>query len=428
MRDSQELHKTIMRDIISLNEDSSIGDVINLINRGAEFGNKFINTRSGSINKRVSDLVLVFPVLVSTSLKMETAILISKAIERKCISMMQLLLSSVNLYSHSDVKDIYDFIGKYHKNINTSGVTLDDFINAMDSMVSNREAVVVDKESYNAVMECMKGINIAAKSALRETAVNDYEINKTMYGRVNVTLEANNNGNKDNNPFKTYKASGAKPEIISADINKANELLPTLMTVNYITKLDTGTVERSGVIGIKAKMYPVDHAEIVGRLSSKYSDNNTLFSLIRCSTKEKSFFKDFAFALEKTKWDAINIAKGSVNSKMFRLLERRAARNKLKMLKIGDGSPITSLVISQEEVEYLKKYSNMDLEKINTARVILNGYNLMRIVIVDDSLEIAKFLEDNEGIFETLTYDALAKEDKNGDYKKIVNLMAQLNR
>ena len=98
------------------------------------------------------------------------------------------------------------------------------------------------------------------------------------------------------------------------------------------------------------------------------------------------------------------------------------------MLKIGDGSPITSLVISQEEVEYLKKYSNMDLEKINTARVILNGYNLMRIVIVDDSLEIAKFLEDNEGIFETLTYDALAKEDKNGDYKKIVNLMAQLNR
>ena len=427
MRDSQELHKTIIRDIVSLNEDSSIGDIINLINRGAEFGNKFINTRSGSINKRVSDLVLVFPVLVSTSLKMETAILISKAIERKCISMMQLLLSSVNLYSHTDVKDIYDFIGKYHKNINTSGVTLDDFINAMDSMVSNREAVVVDKDSYNAVMECMKGINTAAKNALRETAVNDYEINKTMYGRVNVTLEANNNGS-NNDQGRLIRQQGARPEIISDDIKKANELLPTLMTVNYITKLDNGTVERSGVIGIKAKMYPVDHTEIIGRLSSKYSDNNTLFSLIRCSTKEKSFFKDFAFALEKTKWDAVNIAKGSVNSKMFKLLERRAAKNKLKMLKIGDGSPITSLVISQEEVEYLKKYSNMDLEKINTARVILNGYNLMRIVIVDDSLEIAKFLEDNEGIFETLTYDALAKEDKNGDYKKIVNLMAQLNR
>ena len=427
MRDSQELHKTIIRDIVSLNEDSSIGDIINLINRGAEFGNKFINTRSCSINKRVSDLVLVFPVLVSTSLKMETAILISKAIERKCISMMQLLLSSVNLYSHTDVKDIYDFIGKYHKNINTSGVTLDDFINAMDSMVSNREAVVVDKDSYNAVMECMKGINTTAKNALRETAVNDYEINKTMYGRVNVTLEANNNGS-NNDQGRLIRQQGARPEIISDDIKKANELLPTLMTVNYITKLDNGTVERSGVIGIKAKMYPVDHTEIIGRLSSKYSDNNTLFSLIRCSTKEKSFFKDFAFALEKTKWDAVNIAKGSVNSKMFKLLERRAAKNKLKMLKIGDGSPITSLVISQEEVEYLKKYSNMDLEKINTARVILNGYNLMRIVIVDDSLEIAKFLEDNEGIFETLTYDALAKEDKNGDYKKIVNLMAQLNR
>ena len=69
------------------------------------------------------------------------------------------------------------------------------------------------------------------------------------------------------------------------------------------------------------------------------------------------------------------------------------------------------------------------MEKISTAKTIFNGYNLMGLVIVDDSIEVAKFLyDDNEGTFESITYDSLAKEDKNGDYKKIVNLMARMNR
>lgn len=86
MRASQQLHRTAVRDIISITEDtSSIQDVMNVINKGAEVGRDWLskNNNTGSIAKRASNLVLVFPVLVSSSLKMQTAVLLSKAIETK---------------------------------------------------------------------------------------------------------------------------------------------------------------------------------------------------------------------------------------------------------------------------------------------------------------------------------------------------------
>ena len=51
----------------------------------------------------------------------------------------------------------------------------------------------------------------------------------------------------------------------------------------------------------------------------------------------------------------------------------------------------------------------------------------MGVVLVDNSIEVARFLyDDGEGMFETLTFDTIAKEDKNQDYKKIISLIDRL--
>ena len=435
MRASQQLHRTAVRDIISITEDtSSIQDVMNVINKGAEVGRDWLskNNNTGSIAKRASNLVLVFPVLVSSSLKMQTAVLLSKAIERKCVSLLQLLFSATNLTRYRDTKDLNDYISKFHTNINASksAITLDDFINIMDTMVATGEATVVDRDMYDAVMESMKDINLAANDLLRESSVNDFKVTNTMFGRTNVTLEAAPTDpiQKD---IKAYSnnSQDLRNQVSNPNMDKANEMVPTMMTVNFVTMIDGQPVKQTGMVGVKAKMYPVDSMELMNRLEYKVSNSNTLFSLIKCSTKEKSFFRDFLFAVDKAKMDAINIAKGSVNTRLFRTLEKRASANNRLLLKRGDASPITTMVLSQEEVEYMKKYKNLDIEKASTAKVILQGYNLMGIIITDDSIEVAKMMfDDGEGMFETVTYDSLAKEDKNGDYKKIINLMAQMNK
>ena len=448
MYEPQQLNRTVIRDVIAYSEaGDTIKDIMNAIKYSKDYikaANHTSKLQTGSIARRASQLVLVFPVLVSSSLTIETAIMISKAIERKCVALLQLLFSAVNLTEYRNTQDLYDYISKFHTNLNSNGynISLDDFIFAMDQMATKHEGVeIVDKGLYDTIHEQLRGINIPAKDILNEYSVNDFHIDRNLYGDLRVTLEADgdngqanqqqqsNEKNEKNDSPNKLKGDFEKQVINTGEVSKANELMPTTMIVNFMTVVDGHTVARSGMIGVKAKIYPVEQHEIFGRLSSKYSDSHTFYNLIRCSIKEKSFFKDFLFAFDKLKRDAINTAKGGINSKLWRLLERRADRNRSKLFNGGDPSPITTLVISQDDAEYLKKYCSMDIEKPNISRVVFDGFNLMGLVIADNSTEVARFLwDDGDGAFESISYKALSKESKDDDYKKIVNLMTKINR
>ena len=460
MNQCQQLHETIVRDIVDIVSDVKNFDQV-----------EWIRSRNnvGSIAKRTRNLVLVFPVICTTSINIQTASIISKAIERKCVSLLQILFSSIQLTS---ADNMYDYIKQFHTNLDLrSGITLDDFMLVMDKMVDEGAASIIDMDTYQSVREDMQNINYHLSTELNPITINDYRVRKDIYGESHIVMEADNPFGKYQKDMEDiinkyindnfdkaiehpqtmddvkrkkdlyYDAQGVKNrvdyfknQLSTGDVQKANELMPTTMIVNFTTKNVTNGLSKyhttTGVIGVKAKLYPVDGMDICNRIASKYKDSNTLFNLVRASTREISFFKDLAFAIDKAKLDAVNMAKESNNAKMFKVLERRAQRNRFtSLLKKNDASPITSLVISQEEVEYLKKYNTVDMEKSYVTRSILERYNLMDIVIADESLEVAKFLfDDGDGIFETLPFDLLEKEAKDSSYKKVVNLMSKINR
>lgn len=456
MNKCEMLHETIVRDVIDIINSVKSADDIEWVNRTG---------RVGSISRQASNLVLVFPVIVSNALNIKTASIISKAIERKCVSLLQILFASINF---TDDQNLYDFISQFHSNLNAR-LTLDDFIKFAGNMTESGKITISDEEAYNAVMEDMRNINYYLKDTFNETSINDYISKTDMYGETHIIKESDHRyhhiGNDDAKkafdqltdaisksgtnitnivdggrrgggdkksdvPTLKDQVEYFSKQLLPQDVQKANELQPTLVAVNFTTVADGTTNRTTGIIGVKAKIYPVDSMEIISRVSSKYKDSNSLFNLIRATTREISFFKDFAFAVEKAKLDAVNMAKGSNNAKMFKLLERRAAKNRFSaLLKKNDASPITSLVMSQEEVEYLRKYNNIDMDKQQVTRAILEAYNLMDIVIADESLEIAKFLfDDGDGIYDVLPFDNLEKEAKDNSYKKMINLMSKINR
>lgn len=434
MNQCEQLHETFVRDILDVIDNVKNYDQIEWIRN---------RNNVGSIAKRTSNLVLVFPVICSSSISIQTASIVSKAIERKCVSLLQILFSSVQLTS---ADNMYDYLKQFHTNLDLKGgLTLDDFMTVMDKMVDEGAIQVTDMEVYQAVKEDMQNINYYLSTELNPSSINDYNIRKDIYGESHIVKEA-----KGNNIIKNLAARDDKKrrkdiyyksqevdnqvdffryQLTTGEVQKANELMPTTMMVNFTTRDNGNYHTTTGVIGVKAKLYPVDAMDICNRISSKYSDSNGLFNIIRASTREISFFKDLAFAIDKAKLDAIMMAKESNNAKMFKVLERRASKNRFSsLLKKNDASPITSLILSQEEVEYLKKYHSLDMEKSYVTRKILEEYNLMDIVIADESLEVAKFLfDDGDGIFETLTFDSLEKEAKDSSYKKVVNLMSRIN-
>lgn len=477
MNKYQMVHETVARDIIDIIDDVKSFDQVDwIVNK---------NARTGSIAKQASNLILVFPVLCSTSISIQTATIISKAIERKCAALLQILFAAVNM---TNATDIYEYIGNFHSNINKQ-LDLDEFLNAMDRLSESGIIQITDAEAYNAVKEDMRNLNYFLDDLYDDTIPITEFVSKTnLYGESQIVCEAkgggggkggggkggnNGGGNKNNSnnakvnfkvPDETIGSIASKVakelkddrprtygnanrnrddipslkdqmdyfknQLLPQDVEKANELMPTMMAVNFTYYKNGAEIRQTGIIGIKAKLYPIDSMDIVTRLASKYSDKNTLFQFVKASTREISFFKDFLFAVDKAKLDGIYMASNSNNAKIFKLLERRAAKYRFSaLLRKNDASPITTLVMSQDEAEYLKRYNSLDVNNPNICKPVMNAYNLMCITIADESLEVAKFLyDDGDNIFESLSFDGLEKEAKDSSYKKVVNLMSKINR
>lgn len=431
MNECQMMHETVVRDIV---------DVIGGVKKATEiFGSKTLPSAGnvGSIAKRASNLILVFPVLVSSSLSYNTAIMISKAIERKCVTLLQMLFSAVQI---TDAQNLFDYIGNFHTNINPDAMNFDDFMNVMGHL-TNEGVIDLDGDMLQSIREDMQNLDFVLEDIYSEHSLNDYSYRRNMYGEGAIVLSetelvhpnaTNIAQSNEEGRWQDQKNGYFRTQLTQAEVIKANEVTPTTMIVNFKSKQDGGhSIIASGVIGVKAKLYPIDSMDICNRCVTKYKDKQGLFNFIRFSTREISFFRDLVFAIDKAKIRAINMADKSNNGRMFNILEKRADKNRF-MSKLGknDASAIASLVISQEEVEYMKKYFRFNLENGGASKAVLEGYNLLNLVLVDESIEVAKFMsDDGSGMFETVTFDSLHRESKDGmKTNAVLNLISKLQR
>ena len=419
MNKYKALHETPIRaamDLIDLFSGLDVDEVLDKTKRSPY--------ASTSIARIASNMTLVFPVMCSTSLGIDTDMMIMKAIERKCVTMLQILFSA---YQVSDVKDAQEFINKFHSNIRLGKGTIDDFI-SLGNKLSESTSLKVDKGTLDKLSKDFRENcffvfenDIAPQSVgdlYNESAANDDDDDDRKGSAI-----------KDKKDVAEYFTK----QILDSDIKKANELVPTTMVVNFkYVNPETGRSVplENIVIGVKARLVPVTSDDIINHILTKLNDKNFVTQLIRATTREISFFKDFVFAIDNAKIEALaNSKRGSANP-MWKVLERRAKMSRLKRfvgVKGNNANAITTLVISQEEVDYVRKNYSVDFNSIKAINTILDAYNLMGFVIVDESLEVAKFLFDTgEDMFETLAFSTLEKEASDNSYKKIVNLMSKI--
>ena len=220
--------------------------------------------------------------------------------------------------------------------------------------------------------------------------------------------------------------------IILTDVQKANEMIPTMMVVNFINKNVEGgsPINSSAAIGIKARLQYVSAADMADRIISKNEDHNGLFNFIKATTGQISFWKDFIFAIDKAKLDSVASSGKGSSSPVWKMLERRATMSRIRRWtgSVNDAAAITTLVISKDEVEFLKKTERIDLTRPNTVHTIMNAYNVMGFVIVDEVIEKADFLfDDGSSSYETVSFTHLERQGNGSDgaYKKMINLLVK---
>lgn len=458
---------------------------------GTEIG-KFVSKKNPSIKsitRANKDLTMTFPVMVSNTVDPVSAQLVARALERKFVTLTQMLLSAISITSS---KDAIDHLKNVHANLDLSSFfDVDDYLAVSEESTAMH---IFDADIVKAVYEAFRQERLRAKPlnhlheflskdvtdaiakqpgvannlAVKQwNDLSDDDKAKVMkhYNSPTVTQNrdyerrlraADQERNRLTNNFARSRAmqnrrindiqaantalqariddlTAVRANRISKvtkdqmDYKKANELQPTLLQIQFISTNDNNDpITVDAYVGIKSKIYCVDSADIANHIVSKRSYNFSLYNLIKATSGEIEFWRDFVFAIKKAKIDAVSNTNRGSSSKLWKVLERRALASKINrfMSLRNDATAITTLVVSAYDVEMLRKMEDIDISNSRVARKLMDDYNLVGIVIVDDSTESAKFIFDTgDDEYEPYTFKTLKREDKM-DYKQMIQLLA----
>lgn len=406
--------KDLITDVLDIAQDSEIG--------------KFISRKNPtikSITRSNKDLTMIFPVIASSSIEPKSAQLVTRALERKFTTLTQMLLSALSITSS---KDAVEHLRNIHTNLD-----LDSFFD-VDGYLTATEAASLDplyfrdKLGEKMVHESYKRERLFGKPLNALTEANRSQVIRNRH----LAQEANRNdttmtvaNTKDPQPMVAGKMTF--PTLMSNnDVKKANELQPTVVEIKFVSTATGEPIDANAFIGIKTKLYAADSMDIINHVISKRVNKLSLYNLIKATSGEIEFWRDFIFALKKAKVDAISSTRRGSTSKLWKVLERRSIASKLNHLlsSRNDATAITTLAISMYEVEYLRKNEDIDLLDSRVARQLLDEYNLIGIAVVDDSTESVRFIFDTgDDEYELYSFGSLKKEDK-VDYKQMIQILA----
>lgn len=439
--------------------------------------------RQRSLSKSAQEGILNFPVLISDSLTIEDASLISKALEKEFAS-FTLTVMTMNPYLYtSGAPSAEKYIRQFHQNIDVKADATD-IANVVTSFMNEAATLLgVDYDTISVANEHIayhiyEGVNHSGmnkenmKFNYSVTEIADPRIVNTFNQKA-IVLEdndyyargsratVNNTGDTrvtQHNSYDgdiTYNVHGGLDSrevgraigrtvsrsttnvgqardakmMMDNDYKKANELVPTLIHIR-IFPVDKSTKEEfqpiDFVLGVKATLHPIPSEEMIVNIVRGIKNDNTAFNFIRWTTGEIKFFKDFVLTMNDLKIDAINTS--SKASRWWTMLKRRKNLARIKNNILPQRLlPNATIVITQEEVDILKEQYGYNLTNAAIVDKLMKAYYLIAFVIVDPALQRVKFLFDGKSEYDTLTYATLAREATTNDkqFKEMVNMLGR---
>lgn len=214
------------------------------------------------------------------------------------------------------------------------------------------------------------------------------------------------------------------------DIKKMNDAVPSILVVRFYQRDNNGGISdipTEFLIGVKSKIVPITTTEILRRIMNDNKDGKKFLKFMRTITGELKA-SEVILGLSRITDDVKSYKVKGARGDLWTLLQNRAAaaKSQIKSGKHNDFSAITTVLISQEDVDELYREENLDISDPKNALRFMSSYNLMGFAIVDDSNEVLHLLLDNGSkSFEDISYTMLERETQDGGtYKKLINLMA----
>lgn len=473
----------IFRDIFEMLRDGDIADVVfdplQRLDKRLDGRDKTYS----SMSRRAAEGTMQFPLIMSRTIGFEPAQRVSGACEKNAASFAQIVLT-MNPQLDTSKGDIIEYLRDFHQNSDTS----DDFVSDVHSLgesykvklqvfnTSDRglqilkeelaiygadyregkindsvkskyikdnkfiipltESQIVEafKEKYQAVLE-RKSFKVPPKSASGDTILHiDGPTIHMKNEPASINLNAGGGGKRNNG---TLPEGGGDQIVLrdllkDNDVKKANELVPVLLHIRVIASDSTGKSDINKyvdfVVGVKCTIHPVNSDEMIDNLVDACRNHDGIFKFIKWTTGELSFLTDFLLNINESKRDVAKQAGGA--SPWWNRLKHLAVLAGVKKSTFVSKRilPNASIVVSQEEVDFIKNTYGFDLNKPDFVKKIMDKYFLFCFIIVDDAIEVVHFKYDGQNSYQTISYAGLEKENTNSarQFKDILKAVQRI--
>ena len=409
-----------------------------------------------SIASMARDQIMQFPVYMSNLVNAEDAPVITKALEKQYSVLAMLALSNHLNYDSSKYQTVGDVISEIHNNNDNPNM-----LNYVMNLVDNTKAIANAFEGTTRVqvnVDDLAGLwygtndEITTESINNQYLPNEGSIRK-VEASISMAMEADNTTAKKDDDDKEAKVdktdAGALPSSWDSSLGtsdygfrgsnaRAGTRQPELLKTNDQTLLNaaptvvTATMmidnqKRDFMIAIKAMCHVVPTQQMVSMLVDAVQNNQLAFKIIKWSKGEQHFVRDFIFDISNARANANNMK--NAGAWTYALKRRKEASKAF----VGGGapvSPISTLVVTDVEVEAVKAACGIDISKDDVAAKLIKDYFLLAFMIYNTQTKAIMTMIDsdkNRG-FVTTNINGLKagnKKDTGLEAKDLIKLLGR---
>jgi hypothetical protein len=234
------------------------------------------------------------------------------------------------------------------------------------------------------------------------------------------------------NPRQQPDHNLPKNIFIDNDVKKANEMIPTLMQVRILREAGPNGANSQFIdfiVGVKAVVHPMDSEDMINHLVSIFQDRGLLFKVITWTTGEISLIKDLIFGVDNIKAEIKDTRAGKASQWWSALKNIKEKRRLNKVTRRTPILPNASLVISMEEVDYIKANYGFDILDDRSGRKIIDSLSILQVTVVDAAAEVVYTFTDGSEHWEITTFKGLERENGSAErqFKDMLKAVNKLN-
>ena len=361
-----------------------------------------------SIRGRSDNFILQFPIVISDGLSMDATEVIRNQVELERSVDISTVISNTPIINLAGSNGYLD---GYHNNVyigNNSPISTmvgRTFMESNDELLEEADNFI-ERRSLNTrtlSVELM-GLSEAAPGAAAPKVYgsNAYEnITPSGPAEIDKIKKVTNAPKNERLNRSTPLVSKIKVNYAVKDPNNSNRVVETVR-------------DKEVSFGIKGVVHPVTSQDIIYFLSDTSKRSNGLARLIKLTTGEISFFREFLLNVDRSK-KIVN----SRNSGVWGAMNSMFSVEKIRQYQKKEGMiPTITLVINVDEVEQIRIKTGIDiLSNQRAAAKIFDELFLLDFYVVDEANQIAHKYLPRERSFEAYSLSAMSGKDLNDPNK-----------